>query len=327
MDTTTVPPSRKVLAGCVGTATAAPSLHNSQPWRFRIDGPSVDVYADPARRLHVIDPAGRELLISVGAAVFTLRLAITLAGYRCECEPFPSPADPDLVARVTAGKPTAPSAAAEALFAAVPHRHTNRWPFAHTAVPADALEHLVNAARLEGAALSVASPPAREAILGLALEADRRLRARPGYRDELRRWAGPSARHDGVPTWAIGPWDALESMPIRDLGALSDLPRPTAKFEPYPTILVLATDGDEPADWLRAGQALQRVLLTATWENLATTPISQPIEVPAVREALAAPDGRRFVQSVLRIGYGKITGRTGRRPVADVLMPERRGAT
>jgi nitroreductase len=323
MTTTTVPPSRKVLADCIRTATAAPSLHNSQPWRFRIDRPAVEVYADPDRHLHVIDPTGREQLISVGAAVFTLRLAIRQAGYRCEATPFPEPGEPDLVARVTAAQPTAPGPAVEALYAAVPHRHTNRFPFAHTPVPADALDHLVDAARREGASLTVAGATARNAILGLAQEADRRLHALPGYREELARWTGPAMRHDGVPSWAIGPWDALESMPIRDLGELSELPRKSAKFEPYPTILVLATDGDDRTDWLRAGQALQRVLLTATWQNLATTPISQPVEVPAVRRVLAAPNARRFAQMVLRVGYGRQAGRTPRRPVAEVLLSAR----
>jgi len=323
MITRTVPPSRKVLADCVRTATAAPSLHNSQPWWFRIDGPVIEVYADPARHLHVIDPAGREQLISVGAAVFTLRLAVRQAGYRCDVTPFPETGERDLVARVTAGSPTAPTAGVETLFAAVPHRHTNRWPFARTAVPADALEHLTESARVEGASLTVARPAARDAILGLAQEADRRLRALPGYRAELARWTGPAVRHDGVPAWAAGPWDALEALPIRDLGELSELPRPTAEFEPYPTILVLATGGDERADWLRAGQALQRVLLTATWLNLATTPISQPVEVPSVRRVLAAPNAHRYAQMVLRIGYGKVAGHTPRRPLSEVLPPAR----
>jgi nitroreductase len=305
----TVPPSRKVLAGCVHAATAAPSLHNSQPWRFRIDGATVDVYADPSRHLHVIDPTGREQMISLGAAVFNLRIAVRQAGYECSVAPFPSP---DVVARVTAGRPLAPTPAVEALHAAIAQRHTNRWPFAPAAVPADALERLVGAARREGAMLTVAGPPARDAILGLALEADRRVRARPGYQEELARWTGASIRHDGVPAWATGPWDVLEAMPLRDLSAV---PRPEARFEPHPTILVLATDADEPADWLRAGQALQRVLLTATRLNLATTPISQPVEVPSVRAALSA----RTAQMVLRVGYGKPAGRSPRRPVTEVL--------
>jgi hypothetical protein len=220
MNTTTVPPSRRVLVDCVHAATAAPSLHNSQPWRFRLDGPVVDVYADPARRLEVIDPPGREHPISVGAAVLTLRLAIEQAGYRCEATPFPSPAEPDLVARVVAGAPTAVSETTAALAEAIPHRHTNRWPFVPVPVPPEALRRLVEAARHEGAVLTVASPAARDRILAMAAEAGRRLHDGPGYRAELDRWTAHGDRHDGVAPWAVGPWDALEAVPVRDFGEL-----------------------------------------------------------------------------------------------------------
>ncbi|GID91582.1 hypothetical protein Adi01nite_09940 [Amorphoplanes digitatis] len=317
---TAIPPSRQVLTECVRTATAAPSLHNSQPWLFRIAGPTVEVYADPSRRLPVLDPDGREQLISVGAAIFNLRLAIRQAGYRCHSTAFPDRKKPDLVARVYAAGPAAATPAVEALSAAVPHRHTNRFPFAHTPVPDDVLDHLADAARREGATLTVATAAGRDTILRLAREAERWLRARPGYRAELARWSGGGVRHDGVPIWAVGPWDALEAVPMRDFAELMPLPRPTEKFEPYPTLLVLSTDGDDRTDWALAGQALQRVLLTATWQNLSTTPISQPVEVPDLRRRLTDPAGGRIAQLVLRVGHGKAVGVTPRRRLADVLL-------
>jgi nitroreductase len=320
MTTTVMPPSQEVLTDCVRLATAAPSLHNSQPWLFRIGPSAVDVYADRNRRLPVLDPAGREQLISVGAALFTLRLAMRRAGYRPQTDLFPEPDEPLLVARVTPVGAEPPNAASEALAEAVPHRHTNRWPFAHTPVPQEALEHLRDAARREGTVLTVANPSSREAILELARTADDWLRGRPGYREELARWTGGRDRRDGVPTWASGPWDALEGIPVRDFAALVPLPGRGEPFEPYPTVLVLATAGDEQPDWVRAGQALQRVLLTATWQNLATTPISQPVEVPALRRLLTDPTGGLSAQMVLRVGYGRATGRTPRRPVEDVLL-------
>ncbi|GAA0504756.1 nitroreductase [Paractinoplanes deccanensis] len=314
---------RKVLTECVRAATNAPSLHNSQPWLFRIRRDTVEVYADTARRLPVLDPDGREQLISVGAAVFTLRLAIGAAGYRPSEELFPEPGDPELVARVRAGGPAPVSPAAEALAAAVPHRHTNRWPFAHTPVPAPVLERLRDAARREGAVLTVAGPAVRNAVLDLARSAERWLRARPGYAEELARWTGRGVRHDGVPLWAVGPWDSLETVPIRDFTSLAELPRPAEPFEPYPTVLVLATEGDERADQVRAGAALQRVLLTATWQNLATTPISQLVEEPVVRRALTDPGSGLSAQMVLRVGYGRVVGATPRRPLSEVLLGRR----
>ncbi|MFG1605242.1 Acg family FMN-binding oxidoreductase [Actinoplanes sp. NPDC049265] len=310
------------LRDCVATATMAPSLHNSQPWRFRIGPDTVEVRADRHRRLDVLDPTGRELLISVGAALFTLRLAIRAAGHDPGVKLFPAADDPDLVASVAVGPHLAATPAVEALAAAVAHRHTNRWPFARSVVPADALDHLIDAARREGATLHLASPVSRNAILGLSEMADRRLRTRGGYRAELARWTVPgSHRADGVPATAIGPWDALETMPIRDFGLLQPhLRRSSEVFEPYPTIVVLSTSGDAEPDWVDAGQALQRVLLTATWLNLATTPISQPVEIPTVRELLSDRDAGRWAQIVLRVGYGRPAAATPRRPVDDVLL-------
>jgi nitroreductase len=315
--------TRVLLRECVAAATMAPSLHNSQPWLFRMHPDRVEVHADARRRLDVLDPAGRELLISVGAALFTLRLAIRAGGYRPDVTLFPDPDDPDLVATAAVGPELAATPAVEALAAAVPHRHTNRWPFARSPIPADALEHLSDAARREGAILTVASAVSRNAILGLSDVADRRLRARGGYRAELARWTLPgNHRPDGVPVTAIGPWDALESMPIRDFGLLQpQLRRASETFEPHPTIAVLSTDGDTRADWVTAGQALQRVLLTATWLNLATTPISQPVEIPGVRDLLSDRDTGRWAQIVLRVGYGRPAATTPRRPLDEVLLP------
>jgi nitroreductase len=316
-----VPPSRAILTDCVRSAITAPSLHNSQPWSFAVEPPTVRVYADPGRRLPVVDPDGREQLISVGAAIFTLRLALRRAGYDVGHELLPEPDDPALAARVTANHPRAADDATEALASAIPYRHTNRWPFARVAVPAAAIERLRAAARQEGAELTVADSVGRDAILGLARAADRWLHERPDYAQEVSQWSGRDARHHGVPVWAAGPWDALEVMPVRDFAGLTPLPRPREPFEPHSTVMVLTTDGDTARDWLLAGQALQRVLLTATWLGLATTPISQPVEAPEIRKLLT----RKPAQMVLRVGYGKITGRTPRRPLNDVLLPAAAG--
>ncbi|GIE82318.1 nitroreductase [Actinoplanes philippinensis] len=312
---------RVVLENCVRAATLAPSLHNSQPWRFRISDGVVDVFADPGRRLDVLDPGGRELMISVGAAVFTLRLRILADGLRPSVAYFPDAERPDLVARVTTGEPVAAPDETLRLAAAIEHRHTNRQPFARATIPADVLDALRAAAVAEDATLTVANPVSRNAIIALSQVADRRLRAAGGYRAELARWTTHRQPHrDGVPHTAAGPWDALETMPIRDFGLLRPAPaRPTEAFEPYPVIMVLATAGDDRAAWLAAGQALQRVLLTATWHNLATTPISQPVEIPAIREQLTDTGAGVWAQMVLRAGYGRPTVATPRRPLGDVI--------
>ncbi|GAB2584140.1 nitroreductase [Paractinoplanes abujensis] len=309
------------LVRCIETATLAPSLHNSQPWRFRLTGEEIEVYADHDRQLDVLDPDGRELLVSVGAAVFTLRLALRRAGRIPQLAVLPDPGRPDLVAVIRPGSAAQPSAAVLELADAIERRHTNRQPFLPKVVPADAIEELRAAAGHEGAALTIAGAASRTVIAGLGREAERRLRARDGYRAEMGRWTRPVAhRRDGVPSAAYGPWDALERLPMRDFGLVhAPRQRRSEVFEKWPTIAVLTTGADGPADWIRAGQALQRVLLVATRRHLATTPISQPVEIPGIREVLTDRRAGRFAQMVIRLGYGPPAPATPRRPIAEVL--------
>jgi hypothetical protein len=234
---------------------------------------------------------------------------------------LPDPDVPDLVARIRTDRATTPSAQVEALATAITARHTNRQPFAEAVVPADSMEQLVTAAAKERAILTPADAASREVIIGLAQAAEARLRARGGYRAELGRWTRPRAhRHDGIPPYSTGPWDALEHMPLRDFGLVHRQPASRSeRFEAHPTIAVLATDGDGPRQWIQAGQALQRVLLTATRLRLATTPISQPVELPAARELLTDTTAGRWAQMIIRLGYAPPAPPTPRRPLTDIL--------
>ena len=117
------------VAFLVETAGRAPSVHNTQPWQFRIRENGLDLYADRTRRLRAIDPAGREMLISCGAAVFGLRLGLRHLGYRAAVELLPDPGRPGLLARVRLDREVPPTAEDWEMLAAVPHRHTHRGPF------------------------------------------------------------------------------------------------------------------------------------------------------------------------------------------------------
>jgi hypothetical protein len=123
-----------------------------------------------------------------------------------------------------------------------------------------------------------------------------------------------------VPREAFGPRDTDAALPLRDLAFGHGAPTAVVEFEPDPTILLVFTPGDTPGDWVRAGMALQRVLLTAT--GLAATPLTQLTEVPPLRELLADPAGGQVLQTVLRIGYPITSAAaTPRRPLAEVLVP------
>lgn len=316
-----------VLSACLRAAAAAPSVHNTQPWSFRVNGRSpvgatIEVCVDRSRQLGVLDPDGREMFVSVGAALFNLRVALAAAGYGTTVYRTPEN-DLDIAARVAVGAAEEPSGAALALHAAIPRRHTNRRPFARRRIPFGTMEELRGAATAERASLLDVGPDLRSGVLGLTRTAEKRMRSDPDYLRELAAWTNPSSvgRADGLPRHVLGPRDKHASLPLRDLGIGLGLPAATAEFEPDPTLVVLYTPDDTVSDWVRAGEALQRIWLTATVRGLALTPMSQVTEIAALRALLADSNTRYVAQTVLRIGYPLTPALpTPRRPLPDLLI-------
>ncbi|WP_433226831.1 Acg family FMN-binding oxidoreductase [Actinomadura formosensis] len=304
----------------VTAAIAAPSVHNTQPWRFRLaDAAAMELHADLDRRLGVIDPRGRALHISCGAALFNLRLAIRVTGHRPLVEPFPDAADrPALLASVRAEDATMPSPRQSELYAAIPHRRTNRSPFSKRRLPQVVWEELTTAAREEGLVLSLPGPQTTAYLLSLIAAADAKLAADPDYLAELARWTPDRTGSDGIPWYAFGPRPSGRGLPLRDFGlAGSREGREVADFAARPQLGVLLTKGDEPRDWLQAGQALQRVLLTAARRGVSTSMLSQLLDMRR-----RGPDGRRphgHIQAIIRFGYGPLVPGTPRRPFPEVL--------
>jgi hypothetical protein len=313
------------LRKCLLAASAAPSLHNSQPWLFRPRGEIVDVLVDRRRQLTTLDPDGREMFVSVGAAVFNLRVAVRAQGRENSVSFMPDPNEPDLAARVTLERTVAPPAGALALADAIPRRHTNRRPFANQPVPYGTMEELAAAAELENAVLVAVDPPLRDGVLSLTRTAENQMRANHRYRTELAAWttAGGVGRRDGVPRQAFGPRDADGALPLRDFAFGLGAPTSTVAFEPDPNLILLYTTGDAPTDWLQAGAAMQRVLLTATQRGLAATPLSQLLEIPKLRALLADSVNHQVIQSVMRIGYPTTpAAATPRRPLRDIVITD-----
>jgi hypothetical protein len=284
------------------------------------------VYADPTRRLDVVDPRGRELMISVGAALLNLRVAMLADGHTPIVRLLPAGSARDLVATVRMGPPAAVSETVRLLAEAIPRRHTNRRPFEPTPVPPAVLADLCLAAEAEGGDLVLAEPTLRDAVLGAVRAAEHRRRREPDYYVELSNWTGGSAtvRGDGIPPETFGPWSALEVVPLRDFGLVRPVPRRSvAEFEAEPTIAVLYSRGDSPEQWLRAGEALERTLLTASVRGLASTLMTQPIEIPELRDLFAITGAGRVAQALLRFGYGPPSAPSPRRPLSSVLLNDR----
>ncbi|GAA1784311.1 nitroreductase family protein [Luedemannella flava] len=311
-----------LMRQCLEAAIAAPSIFNSQPWRFRVGAAGVDVLVDRARAVKIIDEYGRERLISVGAAVFNLRVAMLSLGRTPVLRPLPDGPPAVRVAHVTPGRPVPVSDTAAALARAIPRRHSNRRPFAEVPVEPWVLDEVVEAARAEGAELTICDAVTREDVLDVVRFAEQRWRGDPRYLAELAWWTRwEYGRADGVPPEAHGPYAQAEGMPVRDFGlATPGRRRAVEPFERASSIAVLTTDADDPAAWLRAGQALQRVLLTATVRGLATTPFTQPLEIPALRRFVCGPGDPRFPQAIVRLGYGPPCAPSPRRPLHEVLV-------
>jgi len=310
-----------MLQDCLRAAIAEPSIHNTQPWRFRPLMDGVDVFAYHTRRLNVLDPSGREVLISVGAALFNLRIAVLAHGRTPLTHLMPHDDQPDLVARVRFGPPVHISETVRMLSQALPRRRTNRRPFSNASIPTEVLAELVESAAIEGGQLAVADASTRDAVFGLVRLAERHSRAQPAYWNELGEWTVQRPhRRDGVPPEAYGPWSAMETVPIRDFGLVEPARRRWEEtFEDEPTIAVLYSKADSRRQWIKSGQALERALLTATVRGVATTLMTQPIELPRLRDLLIDSAASLVPQAIVRFGYGPPSAPTPRRPLEEVV--------
>jgi hypothetical protein len=318
--TTTQTLESGLFLAAVEAAVRAPSMHNTQPWRFRQADGALEVRIDRSRQLPVSDPRGWAVRLACGAATFNARLAFAMANRPAQVQLRPDPAQPDLVARLAPGPPRPPTPRDEALFAAIPRRHSNRERFSPEPVPAEVRRELVAAAVAENAWLDLLIGRGPLAVVAEVVRAaDTTLVRDQGYRDELTAWSRRGDADDGVPLAAGGPSpEPQDLLAMRNFGGGTRAPG--RDFESDPLVAVLGTAGDTVLDQIVAGQALQRVLLTATDHHLAVSMLSQPIEVPAARERLRHGLGRiGSPQMVLRIGYGQPGFPTRRRPVADVI--------
>jgi hypothetical protein len=294
--------AHEVVSYVVTAAVWAPSVHNSQPWRFGACGQEISLHADAGRQLMVAAPLGREMIIGCGAALFNARLALRSLGYVPEARVARDPDQPSLVAWVTWREQAATTEYEQRLFSLVPRRHTNRGG-------------------LEPLPRIIADQGARAALAAAVETAERVRRLSSEHVQELTQWVIPlgSALRDGVPPTShpVREERTFPHFPGRDFAHGRGWDLPLLSLGPVAhaagVVWLLATTEERTADWVNAGQALQRLLPTGAACGVATALRSQPLELIRTQFSNDA-----YPQMVLRLGTVIQTLVSARRPSASV---------
>lgn len=305
-------------------AVLAPSGHNTQPWRFAILEDRIDVIADRNRRLAVVDPDDRALVISVGAAVGTLEVAAHHFGYEADVDVLSDPAEPDILASISLRRAASSD---HDLFAAIPLRRSTRKPFESRDLEPELIAQLKTDVELFDVLISVIHGEARFPIAELIAEGDAIQMANADFRKELVSWMRPnkSDANDGMRGYAFGFSDLMSHatpLVIRtfDMGKMQGA-RDRELATGSPALLLLATRTDDEERWLATGRALVRVLLRLTANGATASFLNQPIEVAALRSRLVAAAGTSGIpQLLLRAGYGPLIKAEPRRPLEQALV-------
>jgi nitroreductase len=289
----------RALTAAAKAAGRAPSIHNTQPWRWTVQADTLDLHADAGRQLTELDHDGHLMLISCGAALHHARVALRATGWQVEVD---RPATEPL-ARIRLVGHGAADPAAAALARAAESRHTDRRPVAAEPAPPEAVDAVVAAMHAERIDVHILH---REHVVELAAAVDKALYAEgtdERQRAELAEWVG-GARPGGtgVPDTAIPDAAPQTTVPGRDFGVLGSLP-PGSGHDEAAVYAVLYGTGDTAPDWLRAGEALSAGWLEAVNHGLSLLPISAPVEIASTRHLL-----RRLVSG---IGYPYLVVRLG----------------
>ncbi|MFL6097758.1 MAG: Acg family FMN-binding oxidoreductase [Blastococcus sp.] len=317
---------RTTARAVIALANRAPSVHNSQPWRWRIGPASIHLFAEPGRALPATDPDGRDLRVSCGAALHHLQVALLAAGLDSTVHRLPDPDQPLHLAELEAhaGRPTPDDLA---LARAIENRRTDRRMFSSWPVPPRMIDEFAGIAAAHGALMTVLHQETdRSTVVRLILQAATEQAISPDVERETAEWTGRNRGARGGVPGANVPAEPGGTVPVRDFAGGEQVQSVLGKYESDGTVLAMfSTPGDGPVDQLRAGEALSAVLLAATHIGLATDPISQPLEVTATRSELqnAVLGGAAAPQVLLRLGWAPMSTepvpQTGRRPLADTI--------
>jgi nitroreductase len=309
----------KQMAFLLRYAILAPSSHNTQPWQFAIQDTTISIFADLSRWLQVADADKRELHISIGCAIENLLIAADHFGYRGKITYLPNPDQPDLKAIVDLSSDEPPKAVYDSvLFAAIPTRHTNHKVYQDQSIPTDTLQRLEACCTEQDISLFLTDDMAtKERVEALITEGDARQFADSAYREELGYWIGQGVF--GAP-WLLA---KMGQLAVTYINMGKNIAKQDVKvLLSAPVLGVVATQTDHEEIPMRVGQVFERVSLMATALGLQIHPMSQPLELPDLRQQVASllPTAGLIPQHTFRLGYAEPEpSHTPRRPLTEVL--------
>ena len=314
-----------VITGAMELAVRAPSLHNSQPWRWVADGGVLELFADPTRIGRSTDSTGREVLISCGAVLDHFCVAMAAAGWEALIDRFPNPNNHDHLATLEFRRMEFVTDAHRARAEAIRHRQTDRLPFAappqwHSFEPV--LRQTVDASIAD---LDVISDDSRPQLADASRLTAEMRRYDSSYHAELQWWTAHSDSSQGIPPGSLLSETEAQRVDVaRDFPTGRDRERRALVGGDHAKILVLSTYDDSPGNALACGEALSTVLLECTMASLATCTLTHMIELHASREIVRRLT-QRLAEPQLLIRVGTIPQTESppspppRRPVSEVL--------
>ena len=316
--------TKALFRKAVERASLAPSVHNTQPWHFVVRPDVLELHDANDRRLRALDPTGRQMIISCGCALFNARVGLA-ADRVVQVDRVPDSAKPDLLARLSVLDEPAPWTPLVRLDAMIERRHTNRRDFFDEDVPPDVIYELTTAAEQEEASLvQIVEPEDKMVAAELSREAEATQSADQRYQAELEAWTTTDLhRTDGVPVYSIprsGVSSESEGL-IRNFDVAGEgwLPRLRQSSLNH-CLMVLGTAESNRLGWLRAGEALQRILLEATRLDFVVSIASQVAEVPSTRDRLRRELDLEFHPLLLmRIGRAAPTPAPKRRDLTMIM--------
>jgi nitroreductase len=290
----------EALADAIASAGYAPSIHNTQPWRWWcLDDDTVNLYLERSRVRSVTDPDLRQAILSCGAALHHVRTTLAAEGWRAAVTRMPDPADQDHFAHVRVEQSAPPDRAAVRHVRTIALRHTNRRPVTGAPVGREDLRAITTSVQAEGAWLHLLRPDQVPELAAAAGQAQHTDEGQPEWLAELAYWTDAAVLARTTIPYAV----AQHSPPTTVAGHDADDPPISARRDRSALFAILYGRSDEPRDWLRAGEALSAGWLTATERGISVLPLSAPVEVPAARDTM-----RRFLSYlnhpflVLRLG-------------------------